>query len=133
MYDGDCGFCTSCVRFVERWLPTDATVIAWQDADLPGLGVRPERARESVQWVAPDGSVSSAQVAVGRLLRDAGGAWAVLGRIVLAPAVAPAAGAAYRFVAAHRSRLPGGTPACALPTASRPGASRRSTPERPEP
>ena len=112
-------------------MPTDATVIAWQDADLAGLGIGRDEAEGSVQWIAPDGSVSSAQVAIGRLLRDAGTGWALLGRIILAPAVSPIAGVVYRFVAEHRSRLPGGTPACALPVEKRPGTTRRSAPERP--
>jgi predicted DCC family thiol-disulfide oxidoreductase YuxK len=131
VYDGDCGLCTSCVRFVERHIPTDAALVAWQDADLAGLGVARDRAQEAVQWVADDRSVSAGEEAIGRLLRDAGGGWAVLGRILLSPAVAPIAGAVYRVIADHRSRLIGGTPACALPAADRPGASRAATPGRP--
>ncbi|MGH9215596.1 MAG: hypothetical protein ACRDZS_05015, partial [Acidimicrobiales bacterium] len=51
LYDGDCAFCTSCARFIERHIPTPATVTPWQFADLDALGVRQADAEASVQWI----------------------------------------------------------------------------------
>ena len=39
LYDGDCSFCTTCANFIERRIPTNARVQAWQHADLAALGV----------------------------------------------------------------------------------------------
>ena len=37
IYDGDCAFCSSCARFIERFIPTAATITPWQYADLTAL------------------------------------------------------------------------------------------------
>jgi predicted DCC family thiol-disulfide oxidoreductase YuxK len=123
VYDGDCGFCTRCVEWALR-LPFRPRVVAWQDADLGGLGVTRAEAEHSVLWVALSGQVSSGHVTVARLLIASGGAWALLGRLVMVPPVSWIAAAVYRLVAVNRGRLPGGTPACALPAAQRPGSPR---------
>ncbi len=124
VYDGDCGFCTTSVRFVERRLATSARIVAWQDADLAALSITQADTERAVQWVAADGRVSSGSAAVGRLLLDSGGGWRLLGRLIITPPLSRVAELVYRLVSANRSRLPGGTPACALPADRRPGAQR---------
>jgi predicted DCC family thiol-disulfide oxidoreductase YuxK len=124
VYDGDCGFCTRCVEWALARLPYRPAVVAWQHADLGGLGVTRAEAEHSVLWVEPSGRVSSGHVAVARLLVASGGAWALLGRLAMVPPVSWIAAAAYRLVAVNRGRLPGGTPACALPADQRPGSQR---------
>jgi predicted DCC family thiol-disulfide oxidoreductase YuxK len=123
LYDGDCSFCTLSARWVERRLPVVPDLQPWQQADLAGLGVAEAEAMHSVQWVEPSGRVTSGAAAVARLLVSNGGAWAVLGRLMLVPPISWAAALAYRLVATFRGRLPGVTPACALPESERPGAS----------
>lgn len=120
VYDGDCGFCTTCVRFVERRLRTTASLVAWQHADLTALGVTREAAMDAVQWVGPDGRVSAGAAAVGRLLVDSGWPWRLLGHLVLAPPLSWLGSPVYRLVADNRHRLPGGTAACVLPPDQRP-------------
>lgn len=119
VFDGDCGFCTTTARFAVRRLrphPEAYAVEAWQSLDLPALGLTEAACTEAVQWVARDGRVYAAERAVAHTLL-ASRWWArPVGAAMLAPGVRQAAGAAYRWVAARRSRLPGGTPACALPT-----------------
>ena len=115
VYDGDCSFCTSCARFIERRIPSHATVVPWQFADLPTLGLTRAQAEESVQWVGADGTVASGPDAIALLLRDAGRLWEVPGRALQITPVRAAAWPAYRWVAAHRHLMPGGTAACALP------------------
>lgn len=112
LYDGDCAFCTSCARLIERRIRPRATVIPFQRADLGKLGVREAQAVEALQWVGADGVVRSGHEAVAAMLGAAGRPWRVLGRLLLLPGASGLAAAAYALVAANRHRLPGGTPAC---------------------
>ncbi|HEX6236183.1 MAG TPA: DCC1-like thiol-disulfide oxidoreductase family protein [Acidimicrobiales bacterium] len=125
LYDGDCAFCTSCARFIERRIPTTATVVAWQHADLDELGVAQADAEAAVQWVpapgtggavpGPSGAVAEGPEAIARLLVDAGGPWRPLGRALAWRPVLALAWPVYRWVSRNRHRMPGGTPACSLP------------------
>jgi predicted DCC family thiol-disulfide oxidoreductase YuxK len=115
IFDGACGFCSTCARSGQRWLGLPR-VEPWQRLDLTELPVSPEQCEQAVQWVAADGATSSAQYAVIDALRYAGGVWSVLGRVLALPGVYQLAGLVYRWVARNRGRLPGGTPACEMPT-----------------
>ena len=111
LFDGDCAFCTSCARVIERIGP-EAEIIAWQLADLDELGVTEEQAAAAVQWVEVDGKARSGHEAIAATLITAGPIWAIAGRALLLPGVSPVAAKAYGLVASNRQRLPGGTPAC---------------------
>ncbi|MER5639871.1 DUF393 domain-containing protein [Kitasatospora sp. NPDC002227] len=128
VFDGDCGFCTTCVRFGERYLRATLASGGWeavpfQFADLDALDalaggrglVTWERALTEVLWVTPNGEVHGGAQAVARLLLRTGGAWAYLGAVLTLPPVRPLAGAVYRLVSKYRHRMPGGTAACAMP------------------
>jgi predicted DCC family thiol-disulfide oxidoreductase YuxK len=119
VYDGDCAFCTTCAQFIERRIPSRATVVPWQFADLDRLGLTLEQVEEAVQWVGPDGAIASGPDAIALLLRDAGRFWEVPGRALQAAPVAALAWPAYRWISGHRHLLPGGTAACSLPQAQR--------------
>jgi predicted DCC family thiol-disulfide oxidoreductase YuxK len=114
VFDGDCGFCTTCARFLERIGP-DAEIVAWQLADLDELGVSEEEAAEAVRWVEPDGGVLSGHEAIAAVLIATGSVWRLLGRLLLVPGLSWVAAKLYRLVASNRYRMPGGTPACARP------------------
>jgi len=120
VYDGDCAFCTSCMRVVER-IGVDAHLVAWQFADLPRLGLTENAASGALQWIEPDGRSRAGHEAVAALLIRAGGLWAIPGRIILLPGISPVAARLYRLIADNRHHLPGGTPACVLPPDQRPG------------
>lgn len=124
VYDGDCGICTKCVGFVERHLSQDIDIVAFQHADLDALGLSAAECEQAVQWVIPDGTVSSAHIAVGDLLKASGWQWYPLAFLAQIPPFSWVASAAYKWIAANRHRLPGGTPACSMPAHLRPGASR---------
>ncbi len=112
VFDGDCAFCTSCARLLERIGP-QADVVAWQAADLDELGLTAAQAAEAVRWVEADGTIRTGHEALAAALGSATGpAWRVFGRALVLPGVSPLAAAGYRLVARNRHRLPGGTPAC---------------------
>ena len=122
LYDGDCAFCTSCARLIQRHIPTTASVTPWQFADLDALGVSPDDAEAAVQWIdpRPDRPVRAAgPAAVARLLVDAGSYWRTLGWLLDRRPVRWIAGPTYGLIARNRHRLPGGTVACRLPQADR--------------
>ncbi|MFI1004136.1 thiol-disulfide oxidoreductase DCC family protein [Streptomyces galbus] len=115
VFDGDCGFCTTSVELVQRLVRPRCEVVPWQHADLASLGVTAERARYEALWITPTGRVYGGAQAVAKILLSARGAWPALGALLTLPPVRWAAHGVYRLVAANRGRLPGGTPACAVP------------------
>ncbi|TDB69838.1 thiol-disulfide oxidoreductase DCC family protein [Micromonospora sp. KC721] len=119
VYDGDCAFCTRCAEFIERRIPTGARVVPWQFADLDALGLTEAECEEAVQWVGADGSRAAGPDAIARLLGDSGRVWRLAGAGLRLSPVRRAAWPAYRWVARNRHRLPGGTAACAVPSARR--------------
>jgi predicted DCC family thiol-disulfide oxidoreductase YuxK len=121
LYDGDCGFCTTSARFIERHIPADAEILAYQFADLGALGTTATRASHEVLWVEGDRVRGGAQAIAG-LLIAAGGLWRPLGLLISVPPFRWLAAGVYHLVTVNRFRLPGGTPACAMPPAERPGA-----------
>ncbi|MGH3741565.1 MAG: thiol-disulfide oxidoreductase DCC family protein [Micromonosporaceae bacterium] len=115
LYDGDCGFCTSCARFIQRRIRPRAAVVPWQRADLEALGVTPSRADAAVVWVGRDGVSADGPDAIALLLRNAGWLWRLVGSVLGLRPVSRLAWPIYRWVARNRDRMPGGTPACVLP------------------
>jgi predicted DCC family thiol-disulfide oxidoreductase YuxK len=113
VFDGDCAFCTSSARLLERIGP-EAVIVPWQLTDLDPLGLTEVEAMEAVRWVGADGSARAGHEAIAAALRTAGLPWRIAGRILLLPVISPLAAAVYRIVARNRHRLPGGTPACAV-------------------
>ena len=115
VYDGDCGFCTRSARWIERRLPADVPVVAWQSLpDLSAHGLTPEGVASAAWWIEPDGSPLAGHLAVGASLRAAGGAWGLVGRAILRPPLRWLARPAYRIIASNRYRLPGATDACRI-------------------
>ena len=119
VFDGDCAFCTSAADWLGDRLArdpaTDAELIPWQLTDLAAIGTSAERARSEVLWLATDDGLYGGADAVAHWLRHARGAWGLLGRLIALPLVRTLASAGYRLIARSRHRLPGGSPACALP------------------
>jgi predicted DCC family thiol-disulfide oxidoreductase YuxK len=115
VFDGDCAFCTRCVALVPKSARRTTTVVPYQRADLAPLGLTPAECAAAVQWVGSDGLRASGHAAIGRLLQQGGALWRLVGTLLLVPPISWLAAVVYRLVAANRMRLPGGTPACALP------------------
>lgn len=119
LYDGDCGFCTSSARWLQRHAISAARVEAWQHADLAALGLNAEDCAEAVQWV-DDGRRAVGLDAIAAYLEGSTQSWRTAGRVLTAPVSQHITWPVYRWFARHRGQLPGGTPASELPRVSPP-------------
>jgi predicted DCC family thiol-disulfide oxidoreductase YuxK len=116
LFDGDCGFCSTSARFIVRWIKPRVSVVALQQVDLAAYGLTPEVAAASIQFVDAEGRVSAAGRAIAAMLRQAGPFWRAVAGVMALPGISWLVEVVYRFVAKHRYQLPGGTPACRLPS-----------------
>lgn len=116
--DGDCGFCMRSAALVPR-LGVDVDASTIQQVDLAALGVDPERAVVEMPYVHPDGRVDYGHRAWAAILATGSLPWRLVGRLMTTRPLDPVSRRVYHWVADNRSRLPGGTAACALPPTSR--------------
>lgn len=112
VFDGECGFCSSVVRFATRWRLVEAEFVPWQLADLATLGLTERACVEAVQYCRMDGQITTGGRAVTAALRDGRWPWSWAGRLAELPGLRRVVDHAYLLVSANRYRLPGGTPAC---------------------
>ena len=114
IFDGLCGFCTSCARWLHRWVVRDGStrVTPWQRLNLAELGLTADQCIAAVQWVGDDGRVRSGHAAIAATLRAGHLVWRPVGALLVAPGFSWLAARLYSWVADHRYSLPGGTPAC---------------------
>ncbi len=119
IFDGDCAFCTSSATWIaERLMRSEgpnARLVPWQFTDLAALGTTEARTRREVLWVTPQGEISGGAAAFAHWLQFRGNPYAILGRLLEVWPIRPLAAAVYRLIAKNRHRMPGGSPACALP------------------
>jgi predicted DCC family thiol-disulfide oxidoreductase YuxK len=113
VYDGDCAFCTRTARWVEARVDGRAGVQPWQALDLDALGLTERDVTEASCWVE-DGRRDRGHRSIGRALLAVGGAWGLVGRLILVPPLSWVAGPVYAVIARNRHRMPGGTDACRL-------------------
>jgi predicted DCC family thiol-disulfide oxidoreductase YuxK len=113
LFDGDCGFCTTSARWLERHAPSVAIVQPWQRADLDRIGVSAQECSDAVQWV-DEGSRSSGPLAFADYVRTSTTGWRLVGRLTATRVGLGIGWPVYRWVSRNRGRLPGGTPECAI-------------------
>jgi predicted DCC family thiol-disulfide oxidoreductase YuxK len=115
IFDGDCSFCTSSATWIEHRLPSGTRVEPWQRVDLGAIGLTESDVTTAAYWVDERGRTYRGHRSIGKALVAAGGAWRLLGALLLVPPFSWLAAVAYVIIAKNRHRLPGGTPACKLP------------------
>lgn len=127
LFDGDCAFCTTSIQWFARTFPAAFDTAPYQRTDVGAYGLTAAQCHARLRWIdhPEQGAASrrhSGAGAVAAMLRVGGrrrggpsGALArTLGTVAAVPPISWIAEAAYVVVAANRTRLPGGTPACAL-------------------
>ncbi|HEX8323253.1 MAG TPA: DCC1-like thiol-disulfide oxidoreductase family protein [Tepidisphaeraceae bacterium] len=116
LYDGDCGFCTASADFAKRHLRDADVRFAPLASDvgraaLKAHGFAADYAESVV--VIEGGRAYTESAATLRLARHLRWPWraAVWGKII----PSPLRDAAYRWVARHRGKFPGGGGVCSVP------------------
>ena len=115
VFDGDCGFCTTAVGWLEHNLPVMPPTVPYQWADLEKLGLTLDEARERV-WLVTPTRLYGGHLGVSALLRKQPDLrWRFVGWLLVTPGFSQIAAVGYSLVARYRYLLPGGTPACRIP------------------
>ena len=118
VFDGDCAFCTASVEWLKRWCRPAVRTVPWQQLNLAAHGLTEAQVTRAVQWLpVSDAPVRSGARAVAYVLLRSRWPWRPLGALMLLPPISWLAALGYRIIAANRHRLPGSTPACAIPAA----------------
>jgi predicted DCC family thiol-disulfide oxidoreductase YuxK len=112
IFDGDCGFCTSCAEWARRRLRDRADIDPWQRLDLAAHGLTESDVLATAWWIDDRDRARRGHRAVGWALKEIGGVWTAPGLLCLLPPFSWIATVGYRLVARYRHRMPGGTPAC---------------------
>jgi predicted DCC family thiol-disulfide oxidoreductase YuxK len=114
IFDGDCGFCTTCVRVLRRALPVPPATTPYQWTDLEAYGLTPEDAQSRVWLVTPSDRFGGHLAIAAMLRHQPSAALRFVGWLMVVPPWSWAAATGYALVSRFRHRLPGGTPACQL-------------------
>lgn len=115
VFDGDCAFCTTWTERLRAALPVFPDAQPWQWLDLDALGLSRDDVNEYA-WVLTGGRRYAGHLAFSALLRMQPSVWLrFAGWLLATPPISWAAAIGYRLIARFRHRLPGGTPACAMP------------------
>jgi predicted DCC family thiol-disulfide oxidoreductase YuxK len=114
IYDGDCAFCSSAARFAQRRIAKELNFAAYQLTELAPYGLTAAECAQSLKFVDQNGKIHSAQNAIAEILISSGKLWYGFGKFLKLPGINFLAALGYKFVAANRHRLPGGTPTCKM-------------------
>lgn len=114
LYDADCGFCTTCARWLSQH--GTCTVTPWQSVDLDALHLTEHDVTTAAWWLDDAGRATvSGAPAIAAALRTCGPAYRLLGWVITLPLLRTLAAVAYGWIARNRYRLPGSTDACRMP------------------
>lgn len=115
VFDGDCAFCTTWVTRLKRLLPRFPEATPWQWLDLDALGLT-EHDVTHYAWLITPRHHYAGHLAFSALLRmQPRFGWRFVGTLLATAPFSWAAAVGYYVIARYRHRLPGGTPACAMP------------------
>lgn len=112
IFDGQCGFCTRSVRWIQR-LDRHRRIACYpyqNRAAVARAGLSVDDARQAV-WVIDAGQAHRGAAGINKALDVAVGV-GVFTAIYRVRAIRGLQDAAYRWIAAHRHRFPGMTPWC---------------------
>ncbi|MGW3953039.1 thiol-disulfide oxidoreductase DCC family protein [Streptomyces sp. NPDC004752] len=115
-YDGDCGFCQTAIDRIRALAAPALEAVPWQFLPTESTSPYFERLDREVLLLR-DGSVlaGGADALARYVTTSPSPAYRALAALVRLPGIRACARMMYRWVSRNRHRLPGGTPACAVP------------------
>jgi len=116
IYDGDCAFCSLCVKLGQKNLKNFPVVVAFQRINPSEFGLTQKQVANSI-WLIRAGlpPIPANQAISAMLLAEANPGWRLLGWVTSLPLVRTVFKAFYYWVARNRAKMPGATAACELP------------------
>lgn len=115
VFDGDCAFCTTWVRRLERALGRFPDAQPWQWLDLDELDLSAHDVTHYAWLLAGDRRFRGHAAFAALLQMQPQYGIRVIGRMLVTPPFSWAAAVGYVLIARFRHRLPGGTAACTMP------------------
>lgn len=104
IFDGHCGFCTSCVQWVRARDPEGRVRLL--PGQKPGVlaeyGLTQDEADKEAWAIAEDGGRFAGAAAINRVLAEIGGVWGVIGGLYRVWPISWIEDRVYRWVATHR-------------------------------
>jgi predicted DCC family thiol-disulfide oxidoreductase YuxK len=118
IYDGDCQFCQRSLEFGIKNLRIFPQYVAFQRIDAQDFGLTAEQVRSQI-WLAQKAPANTralgGHLAAAAILKLQPSRWLkALGWLASTPPTSWAANLLYRFIAANRHRLPGGSRVCKI-------------------
>lgn len=114
IYDGDCGFCSSTIRFLEKTNEKGPPFSPYQNSDLESYFLSAKICVEAIQYVDKFGNISSGALAFADYFKDSPFPWKAIGYVLHLPGVKFISDVVYRWVAKNRYFFPGGSHNCGL-------------------
>jgi predicted DCC family thiol-disulfide oxidoreductase YuxK len=107
VFDGDCGFCRKWAAWVQRRADDAVEFAPYQSTDLTAIGLTAEQVTTASYFVDPAGRTFRGNRSFARVLRSSPTRrWRLVGTLGDLPVVRWPLTAFYRWVVAHRNRLP---------------------------
>jgi predicted DCC family thiol-disulfide oxidoreductase YuxK len=116
IFDGDCGFCTTTANYIVKRSKTPITAHAWQLIDVTKYGILQPQAQKRV-YIIDNGHAYGGHEAFAHILRlQKNVLLSAIAFVMVVPPVCWLSRIGYALVSRCRHKLPGGTPACKLPS-----------------
>lgn len=113
IYDADCAFCTSCLRWGQTKLAYFPRVQGFQSLKPELYGLKLTEVQSSIWLIRKDQKPLSANLAATAILKSQPNyLWRMLGHLADSYWIRPFAKTLYFTIARNRHRLPGATEAC---------------------
>ncbi|MBK1787255.1 thiol-disulfide oxidoreductase DCC family protein [Prauserella cavernicola] len=114
LFDGDCGFCTKSISWLDARSMLGYQAMPWQSVPDDELPASVERLTTEVVLELPDGRVLGGADALAASVRASRSRLRLLGVVVAAPGLRQLARVVYRVIARNRYRMPGSSDACRI-------------------
>ncbi len=105
LFDGDCGFCQTNVRRIDKLLNSDTTVLPYQKFDFSQTKVTRKDAESALVFIATDSEYYIGAAALSKWLMTGNTLYKVFGSIIAIPGFSQSAQILYKFIAKHKSLL----------------------------